>query len=479
MSMLMACKKSIHACFDCFKDVFVFEEESGQNSVCQSKQVLNLSSAKGVAMSKDLYQDALSVLENAAKHTNLHPEVLEKLKHPRSILQVSIPVRMDDGRQRVFQGYRVRHDDTRGPTKGGIRYHPDVDLSEVKALSLWMTFKCAVVGIPYGGGKGGVVCNPKELSPTELERLSRGFIQLIADFIGPDVDIPAPDVYTNSMIMGWMMDEYSHIRREKTPAVITGKPIPIGGSLGRDDATGRGAYYCIKELERKKGWDPSKVTVAVQGFGNAGQHVASLLFRDGYKVVAVSDSRGGIYRKEGFDIPSLVKMKNETREVRAVYCDGSLCETVEAKAISNEELLELDVDVLIPAALENQITEKNAQNIKAPVIVEVANGPVSSDGNTILNEKKILVIPDILANAGGVTVSYFEWVQNKAGWYWKLEDVHTRLQEIMAREFNNVYDIMERLDVDMRTAAYVHALSRIGAAIESKGTENYFKKSGK
>jgi glutamate dehydrogenase (NADP+) len=426
------------------------------------------------SVNRDLFDDAIIRLDEARKHAAIDDEAVERLRHPRSILQVSIPVRMDDGSLRIFEGYRVRHDDTRGPTKGGIRYHPDVNLSEVKALAFWMTCKCAVVGIPYGGGKGGVIVNPKELSRLELERLSRGFIQQIADFIGPETDIPAPDVYTNAMIMGWMMDEYSKIRRQRTPAVITGKPIELGGSLGRDDATGRGAYYCIKELEKKKGWKPEQVRVAIQGFGNAGQHAAQFLHADGYKIVAVSDSRGGIYRPEGFDVRSLVKMKNESRRVQAVYCDGSVCEAVAATAVTNEELLELDVDLLIPAAMENQITGENAGRIKAPVIVEIANGPTTSEADAVLRRRKTLIVPDILSNAGGVTVSYFEWVQNKAGYYWTLDEVQSRLRTIMSREFNAVYGLMEEKGIDMRTAAYAQALGRIGAAIAAQGTSRYF-----
>jgi len=424
--------------------------------------------------SGDIFDDAIGRLDRARQFADIDEEAVERLKHPKQILEVSIPVRLDGGALRVFTGYRVRHDDTRGPTKGGIRYHPGVNLPEVKALSFWMTFKCAVAGLPYGGGKGGIIVNPKELSRLELERLTRGFIEQIADFIGPETDIPAPDVYTNAMIMGWMMDEYSKIHRRHTPAVITGKPIALGGSLGRDDATGRGAYYCLKELAKKRGWTPEKVRVAVQGFGNAGQHISHLLHADGYRVVAVSDSKGGIYRSDGFDIPSLMHIKNESRRLQAVYCDNSVCAAVEADELTNEQLLELDVDVLIPAALENQITRDNVDRIRAPVIVEVANGPTTSEADESLNAKGQLVIPDILANAGGVTVSYFEWVQNKAGYYWTLEDVHHRLHEIMAREFNAVYDFMEQRHIDMRTAAYALALNRIGEAIASQGTARFF-----
>ena len=422
----------------------------------------------------DIFEDAVRRLDRAFQYAEIDQEAVERLKHPKQILEVSIPVRMDDGSLRVFTGFRVRHDDTRGPTKGGIRYHPDVNLAEVKALAFWMTFKCAVAGLPYGGGKGGVIVNPKELSRMELERLTRGFIEQIADFIGPETDVPAPDVYTNAMIMGWMMDEYSKIHRRRTPAVVTGKPIPLGGSLGRDDATGRGAYHCIKELEQKRGWNPEEIRVAVQGFGNAGQHIARLLHADGYRVLAVSDSRGGIYKSDGFDIPSLIHVKNESRKLTAVYCEESVCEVVEADTITNEQLLELDVDLLIPVALENQITKENADRIQAPVIVEVANGPITGDADQILNEKAKLVVPDILANAGGVTVSYFEWVQNKGGYYWTVDEVHSRLHEIMSREFNAVYDFMEQKEIDMRTAAYALALNRIGEAIASQGTVRYF-----
>lgn len=425
-------------------------------------------------MAGNLFQDALSQLDAAAQYSQADPETIKRLKYPQSILEVSIPVRMDDGSLQIFQGYRVRHNNSCGPTKGGIRYHPNVSLDEVRALAFWMTLKCALIGLPFGGAKGGITVDPKKLSRLEIERLSRGFIEQAVNFIGPHTDIPAPDVYTNARIMGWMMDEYSKIMRSHTPGVITGKPIELGGSLGREDATGRGAYYCIKELERHRDWDPSTIRVAVQGFGNAGQHVAALLHQDGYRVVAVSDSKGGIYRRDGFDMPSLIHMKKETQRVQAVYCEGSVCEMVPAEQISNEELLALDVDVLIPAALESAIHEDNVDVVKAPVIVEVANGPITSKADAILFEKSQLVVPDILANAGGVTVSYFEWVQNKNGYYWTLDEVHERLHRIMQREFNHVYDLMLQHQISMRTAAYAHALNRLGAAIAAQGTQTYF-----
>lgn len=425
-------------------------------------------------MSESIFQDALARLDHAAQYADIEPEAVERLKHPKAAMEVAVPLRMDDGSLQIFTGYRVKHDDTRGPTKGGLRFHPNVSLDEVKALAFWMTFKCALVGIPFGGGKGGIIVNPKKLSRLEIERLSRSFIEQLAGFIGPDKDIPAPDVYTNDMIMGWMMDEYSKLTHQHTPAVITGKPIELGGSLGRGDATGRGAYYCIKELEKKKNWQPRDITIALQGFGNAGQHVANLLHKDGYKIVAVSDSRGGIYSAEGFDVPSLIQHKLETQQVKAVYCEGSVCELIPAEQITNAQLLELDVDILIPAALENAITNKNVNNVKAKVIVECANGPVESSADVVLEKKGTLIIPDILANAGGVTVSYFEWVQNRAGFYWSEEDVHHKLKEIMVREFNSVYDLMLEKKITMRTAAYVHALNRLSYAIRAKGTQSYF-----
>ncbi len=421
-----------------------------------------------------LFEDALKRLDAAAALAGIDPEALERLRHPKTMIEIAIPVRMDDGSLRVFQGYRVQHDDTRGPFKGGIRYHPQANIDEVKALAFWMTCKCAVMGIPYGGAKGGITVDPKQLSRMELERLSRGWIQRLADFIGPDVDIPAPDVYTNPMIMGWMMDEYAKIHRCHAPAVITGKPVALGGSLGRDDATGRGGYYCIKELERIHNWIPSEKTVAVQGFGNAGQACARLLHADGYRIVAISDSGGGIHRPESFDVPSVIHAKEETRHIKAVYCHGKLCQQVDAKVITNEALLELDVDILIPAALEKQITAENAPRIKARTIIELANGPTTTDADAILAKNNVTVVPDILANAGGVTVSYFEWVQNKAGYYWPLAEVHQKLQATMSREFNNVHQLARNHETTLRTAAYTHALTRIAEAITAQGTRAYF-----
>jgi len=385
---------------------------------------------------------------------------------------------MDDGSTRYFEAYRCRYNDILGPTKGGIRFHPGVTLPEVRALAFWMTIKCAVVGIPYGGGKGGVIVDPKKLSPLELERLSRAYVRAMADFIGPDTDIPAPDVYTNERIMGWMADEYQEIKRIKAPDVITGKPISLGGSLGRSEATGRGAFIIIEELARVKGFQPEKTRVAIQGFGNAGYHAAQLLHEAGYRIVAISDSKGGIYSEQGFDVPSLWKQKQDSRELRAVYCKGSLCESVEHQAISNEELLALDVDILIPAALEGAINASNYEAIKAPIIIEIANGPVAGEVDAALFERGILVVPDVLVNAGGVTVSYFEWVQNRQGLRWTLDEVRSRLAEIMTRAFDEVWSLAEAEGLAVRTAAYVLAIRRLGEAIEAHGYRDYFRGDG-
>jgi glutamate dehydrogenase (NADP+) len=421
-----------------------------------------------------LLSDASKRLEQALKYVNISEDAIARLRYPKASLSVSIPVRMDDGSLRVFSGYRVRYDDTRGPGKGGVRYHPSVSLDEVQSLAFWMTFKCALLDLPFGGAKGGITVNPKELSKAELERLSRGYINEIADFIGPDVDILAPDVYTNATIMGWMMDRYSTIKRQVCRAVVTGKPLTLGGSQGRDTATAMGAFTVIQTILPKFERIPAETTVAVQGFGNAGAILAGLLDAAGYKVVAVSDSKGGIYAAKGLDIASIREHKNSSREMKAVYCHDTVCSIVEHQVISNQELLALDVDILIPAALENQITADNAADIKAKFIFEVANGPINSDADKILAKKGIYIFPDILVNAGGVTVSYFEWVQNRSGWYWTLEEVNQRLKVKMATEAEKTWKIAQDLGVDVRTAAYVHGLNRLGEALDAKGTRDYY-----
>ncbi|MEG4529792.1 Glu/Leu/Phe/Val dehydrogenase [Microcoleus sp. D2_18a_D3] len=425
-------------------------------------------------MSESLFADASRRLERALKYVSLSEDTIERLKHPKSSLIVSIPVRMDDGSLRIFQGYRVRYDNTRGPSKGGVRYHPGVTLDEVQSLAFWMTFKCAVLNLPFGGAKGGITLNPKELSKLELERLSRGYVDAIADFIGPDVDIPAPDVYTNPMIMGWMMDQYNIIKRQLSPAVVTGKPVTIGGSLGRDTATAMGAFFVVQTILPKFDLNPQDTTVAVQGFGNAGAEIAELLWEAGYKVVAVSDSQGGIYAKQGLDIPSIRSFKDSNKGIKAVYCEDSVCNIIEHEILTNEQLLALDVDVLVPAALENQITEANVNDIKAKFIFEVANGPIDSAADVVLEARGIQVIPDILVNAGGVTVSYFEWVQNRSGLYWTLEEVNQRLKHKMVEETEAIWKKSQELSVSMRTAAYVYGLNRLGEAMNAKGTRDYY-----
>jgi glutamate dehydrogenase (NADP+) len=368
----------------------------------------------------------------------------------------------------------VRYDDTRGAGKGGVRYHPGVNLDEVQSLAFWMTFKCALLDLPFGGAKGGITVNPKELSKAELERLSRGYIDAIADAIGIDVDILAPDVYTNAVIMGWMMDQYSTIQRILCRGVVTGKPLTLGGSKGRDTATAMGAFTVIQAMLSKFALLPTETTVAIQGFGNAGATLAGLLGDAGYKIVAVSDSKGGIYASQGLDIGGVIEHKNQSREMKAVYCQDTVCSIVEHQVISNEELLALDVDVLIPAALENQITQDNAHAVKARYIFEVANGPITSDADQILAKQGTYVFPDILVNAGGVTVSYFEWVQNRSGWYWTLAEVNQRLQAKMELEAEQVWQTSQDLKIDLRTAAYVQALKRLGEALDAKGNRNYF-----
>ncbi len=407
----------------------------------------------------NVFTEAIERLDTAATHSKAHPETVERLRHPKLLTEVSVPVRMDDGSERVFTGYRCRYDDTRGPAKGGIRFHPDVSREEVMALAFWMTVKCAVANIPYGGGKGGVICNPKEMSFAELERVSRGFMRGISHVVGLDVDVPAPDVYTNATVMAWMMDEYSAIVGHREPGVITGKPVALGGSLGRNDATARGGFYQIEELAQIKSFDRGSTTIAIHGFGNAGQYFAQLAADAGYKVVAACDSRGGVYDPNGLDVPTLIETKNSSRRVQG-----------QGSEISGEDLLHLDVDLLVPAALENTITMDNQAGVKAKYILELANGPLTNDADDALAQRGIVAIPDILANSGGVTVSYFEWVQNKSGLYWELADVHEKLRTKMAEEFRAIWGFAESKGITMRTAAYAIALDRLAEAHEATGT---------
>ncbi len=400
-------------------------------------------------------------LDKAAKILRLQPHVHEALRNPIKEFVFGIPVRMDDGSVRWFRGFRVQYNDARGPAKGGIRFHPEETLDTVRALAAWMTWKTAALDLPLGGGKGGVVCNPKEMSPGELERLARGYIDKVAWFIGPERDIPAPDVYTTPQIMAWMMDEYEKLRGGHFPGIITGKPISIGGSRGRSDATARGGIFTVREASKVLGLDPKKSTVAVQGYGNAGSFAhelsASLL---GSKVVAVSDSKGGIYASEGLDPEAVGKFKKET---------GSVMGFPGAKAISNEDLLALDVDVLWPSALEGAIRRDNAGTVKAKIIAEAANGPTTPAADEILSKKGVFVIPDFLCNAGGVTVSYFEWVQNLYGYYWEPEEVDKRLDKKMTRAFHEVLDLRNRHKTDMRTGAYLLAVDRVVEAMTLRG----------
>jgi glutamate dehydrogenase (NADP+) len=417
----------------------------------------------------DLLKGALSRLDEAAKHVEVDGEVLEKLKYPKETLSVRLSVRMDDGSRRSFPAWRCRYDDTRGPTKGGIRYHPSSSVEEVTTLAFWMTFKCAVMNLPYGGGKGAVKVDPHSLSKSELERLSRAYVQAFAGMIGPDRDIPAPDVYTNSMIMGWMADEYSSIVRQPSPAVITGKPLPLGGSLGRDDATARGGFYLIKHLEEDLNLQRSAKRVVVQGYGNAGFHVARLLHADGYRIVGVSDSRGAIVCEEGLD-PHAVQAAKERGGSVIAYASANSG----VRVVGEDELLAMECEVLAPSALEDQIHKGNVGLIKARVVLELANGPVTPEADRILEEAGVIVLPDILANAGGVTVSYFEWVQNRQGYYWSLKEIHERLRVIMETEGRRVWDMRAAKGIPMRTAAYAHALERLSSAIAAHGTQPFF-----
>jgi glutamate dehydrogenase (NAD(P)+) len=407
------------------------------------------------------FEIAQQQLDRAAKKLDLAPEVHALLREPMRTLEVRFPVRMDDGTTRVFTGFRVQYNDARGPTKGGLRFFPEETVDTVKALAAWMTWKCAVVGIPYGGGKGGVICNPKELSVGELERVSRNYIRAIGRFIGPERDIPAPDVYTTPQVMAWMMDEYSKIVGYNVPGVITGKPIPLGGSLGRGDATARGAMYTIMEAAKVLKLNLKGATVAVQGYGNAGYFAAKLMQEiAGSKVIAVTDSQGGVYATSGIDAEVAQAHKQKT---------GSVTGLTGAKAITNKDILELEVDVLIPAALENVITEKNAASVKAKIIAEAANGPTTPEADDILYKNGKFLIPDFLCNAGGVTVSYFEWVQNIGGYYWALSEVHQRLEQTMTAAFRDVHEMAMKHKVDHRTAAYMVAVQRVAEAMQLRG----------
>jgi len=404
------------------------------------------------------FENGVAQLAKAAKVIDLKQDYFDLFTNPHELMEVYIPVRMDSGKLKIFTGFRARFNTFMGPAKGGIRYHWNVTREEVKALAFWMSWKCTVINIPYGGGKGGIIVNPKELSKGELERLSRGYIDKLADFIGPDKDIPAPDVYTDGQIMSWMLDEFEKLHRGHYPAVITGKPLELGGSAGRGTATAQGGYYCFETAIREMGL--ANPTVAVQGFGNAGLFIAKICHEHGFKVLAVSDSQGGIYDLDGLGIPAVIAHKEKK---------GSVIGFGKAKKVSNEELLELNVDVLFPSALENQIHKGNAAKVKAKLIVELANGPTTPDADEVLHKKGTIVVPDILANSGGVYVSYLEWVQNRMGFYWNQDYVFDLLKKQINNSFKDIWAVKGKHKIDMRTAAYVYALQKMQKAAQLRG----------
>jgi glutamate dehydrogenase/leucine dehydrogenase len=410
-------------------------------------------------MEKPEYIDYLEEVGSLLKKGGQDFQEIEILKKPQKAIEVSVPVKMDDGSLKVFTGFRVQYSNARGPYKGGLRYHPQVDLAEVKSLAFWMSIKCAVADIPYGGGKGGIEVDPKNLSQAELERLTRGYVRAMAKNIGVKEDIPAPDVYTNSQVMAWMMDEYSKIKGENVPGVVTGKPIEVGGSLGRDTATAQGGFYVLENV-LEKFQDIKKASVAVNGFGNAGANFAEIVEKAGHKVVAVSDSKGGIYKEDGLQIKAIMKHKKET---------GAVTDFPGAKNISNEELLALKVDVLVPAALENVIRKDNWKKVQARIILELANGPITKEANDQLIGKNTTIIPDVLANSGGVVVSYFEWVQNLSNFYWTLGEVQERLKIKMNKATDDIWGFKEENKVDMRTGAYALAVEKILRAVKVRG----------
>lgn len=407
----------------------------------------------------DVLASTQTVIREALEKLGYPDAVYELLKEPLRVMTVRIPVKMDDGSVQVFTGYRAQHNDAVGPTKGGVRFHPDVTESEVKALSIWMSLKCGIVDLPYGGGKGGIICDPRKMSFGELERLSRGYVRAISQIVGPSKDIPAPDVFTNSQIMAWMMDEYSRIREFDSPGFITGKPLVLGGSRGRETATAKGVTIMIEEAAKKRGIDIEGARVVVQGFGNAGSFLAKFMHDMGAKVIGISDAYGALYDPDGLDIDYLLERRDSFGTVTNLFED----------TITNKELLELDCDILVPAAVENQITRENAHQIQANIVVEAANGPTTLEATKILHERGILLVPDVLASAGGVTVSYFEWVQNNKGYYWSEEEVESRLRKIMVQGFANVYNTAQNNGVDMRLAAYMVGVRKMVEASRFRG----------
>lgn len=414
---------------------------------------------KAEAENTDLLKSTQIVIHKALEKLGYTEEVYELLKEPIRLLTVRIPVRMDDGSVKIFTGYRAQHNDAVGPTKGGIRFHPDVTEDEVKALSIWMSLKCGIVDLPYGGGKGGIVCDPREMSFRELERLSRGYVRAISQIVGPSKDIPAPDVFTNSQIMAWMMDEYSRMDMIHSPGFITGKPLVLGGSHGRESATAKGVTICIREAAKKRNIELKGAKVIVQGFGNAGSFLSKFLHDSGANVIGISDAYGALYDPKGLDIDYLLDRRDSFGTVTKLF----------SNTITNKELLEKECDILVPAAIENQITKENAPNIKAKIVVEAANGPTTLEATEILTDRGILIVPDVLASAGGVTVSYFEWVQNNQGYYWSEEEIEEKLENVMVRAFENVYQMAENRKVDMRLAAYMVGVRKMAEACRFRG----------
>ena len=408
-----------------------------------------------VSSSENVWQMAQHQLDDVARLIGLNESMHGFLREPKRVLEVSVPVRMDAGAFRMFKGFRVQHNMSRGPTKGGIRFHPDVTLDEVKALAMWMTWKCALVNIPFGGAKGGVICDPRIMSMQELENLTRRFTSEISIIIGPEKDIPAPDVYTTPQIMAWIMDTYSMQKGYSVPGVVTGKPVAIGGSLGRDKATARGCLYVTDEAMQTLGLKIEGARVAIQGFGNAGMYAAELMSQRGYSVVAVTDSKGGVANPKGLDVAGVMAHKAET---------GSVVGFTGGERINNKDVLEYDCDVLVPAALEKVITKDNAPRIRAKIVAEAANGPTMPDADKILSDRGVMVLPDILANAGGVSVSYFEWVQDLQENFWEEDEINDRLKRKMTRAFKETYDHAQRLSVDMRRGAYAVAVARVAEA---------------
>ncbi|GIN14597.1 catabolic NAD-specific glutamate dehydrogenase RocG [Shouchella clausii] len=407
----------------------------------------------------DIFQSTQRIIKEAVGYLGYPDGMYELLKEPIRMLTVRIPIRMDNGKTKVFTGYRAQHNDAVGPTKGGVRFHPEVNETEVKALSMWMSLKAGIVDLPYGGGKGGIICDPREMSLGEIERLSRGYVRAISQIVGPTKDIPAPDVFTNAQIMAWMMDEYSLIREFDSPGFITGKPIVLGGSHGRETATAKGVTICIEEAARKRGLDVKDARIIIQGFGNAGSFLAKFLKEKGATIVGISDAHGALYNDEGLDIDYLLKRRDRFGSVTNLF----------ENRISNKELLEKECDILVPAAIANQLTADNAANIQASIIVEAANGPTTLEATEILSKRGILIIPDVLASAGGVTVSYFEWVQNNQGFYWTKEEVADRMRDVLISSMNKVFATAEKHQVNMRLASYIVGIRKTAEAAHFRG----------